>query len=366
MLAPTELPPLFAQMAPTDAHDFIRGVKAKMKQDLLILGHHYQRHEVIEHADATGDSLKLAKIAATSHQKHIVFCGVHFMAESADILTDGKRDVCLPDLGAGCDMADMAELRDVKVAWQEAVQAGAKKIIPVTYINSSAALKAFVGEHGGIICTSSNAKKVLEWAIQKEGADHVFFFPDQHLGRNIAKGMGYKVDGDMILWDPKEPWGGHDSKDLKNAKIWLWKGHCPVHALFTVHQIKKIRAESPETKILVHPECSMEIVDLSDLNGSTDFIIKTIEAAPSGSRWAVGTEKNLVDRLAMRFPEKHITSLNPYSCLCGTMNRISLQHLAWSLDGLVNHGKLPNIIRVPEAMSHSAKLALDRMMAVSQ
>lgn len=342
VLTQPALPIHITQLSDSAAHDLVRSAKAKLGNDLLILGHHYQRDEVIQHADVTGDSLKLAKLAKESRAKNIVFCGVHFMAETADMLTDGQRFVSLPDLGAGCDMADMAEVRDVEDSWQSALEAGAKDIIPVTYINSSAALKAFVGRNGGVICTSSNAKAIVTWALER--GKHVFFFPDQHLGRNIAKGMGLDVVKDMLLWDPKKHLGGHKPEIINSRKIWLWKGHCPVHALFTVQQVKKIREESPETKIIVHPECAMEIVDVSDMSGSTDFIIKTISASLTGSKWAVGTEKHLVERLAQQHKDKTITSLNPFTCLCGTMNRISLHNLAWVLDGLVKTGAQHNRI----------------------
>jgi quinolinate synthase len=259
-------------------------------------------------------------------------------------------------------MADMAETRDVADSWLEATKAGAKDIIPVTYINSSAALKAFVGRNGGVICTSSNAKSVITWALEK--GKHIFFFPDQHLGRNIAKGLGFDPVKDMLLWDPKKPLGGHSAETILSKKIWLWKGHCPVHALFTVHQVKKIRETSPETKILVHPECAMEIVDISDLSGSTDFIIKTVEASAPGSKWAIGTEKHLVERLAAQHKDKTITSLNPFTCLCGTMNRISLRNLAWVLDGLVK-GEHYNQIRVAPDVAKDSMSALNRMFELS-
>jgi quinolinate synthase len=356
-------PDSIANLSEAEAHEVVRAAKRKLGSDVLILGHHYQRDEVIEHSDITGDSLKLARAAQVSSAKNIIFCGVHFMAESADILTGGTRFVSLPDLGAGCDMADMADARDVQDAFDEASAAVSGKIIPVTYINSSAALKAFVGRNNGVICTSSNAAKIVTWAL--EHGQHVFFFPDQHLGRNISKALGLSPDKDMLLWDPKLSLGGHSADTLRSRSVWLWKGHCPVHALFTVHQVKKIREASPETKILVHPECAMEIVDVSDLNGSTDFIIKTIEASAPGSRWAVGTEKHLVERLAKQHPDKHITSLNPFTCLCSTMNKISIHNLAWVMDGLANRGERLNQISVDPVTARDAVLALDRMMELS-
>jgi quinolinate synthase len=363
MLKQPTLPASVTRLTTEEAHDLVRHMKSKLGHNVLILGHHYQRDEVIEHADITGDSLKLAKAAQVSEAKNIIFCGVHFMAESADILTGGQRFVSLPDLGAGCDMADMAEVRDVSDAWAEATEAGASEIVPVTYINSSAALKAFVGKHGGVICTSSNAQQIVTWAL--EHGKHLFFFPDQHLGRNICKALGLSVTDDMLLWDPKKPLGGHDPSTILSRRVWLWKGHCPVHALFTVHQVKKLRESSPETKILVHPECAMEIVDVADLSGSTDFIIKTVMAAPTGSKWAIGTEKHLVERLAKQLPDKIITSLNPFTCLCSTMNRISIHNLAWVMEGLAERGEHLNQIRVHESIAIDAMKALDRMMELS-
>lgn len=362
MGAQKPLPDHIASLSTAEAHDLVRKLKTELSSSTIILGHHYQRDEVIEHADHTGDSLKLARIARDSSAQNIIFCGVHFMAETADMLTGGERFVSLPDLGAGCDMADMAEARDVQDSWNDALKSGAQSIIPVTYINSSAALKAFVGRNGGVICTSSNAKAVVTWAL--EHGKHVFFFPDQHLGRNIAKGLGLDPVKDMLLWDPKKPLGGHSADTIASKRVWLWKGHCPVHALFTVHQVKKIRESSPETKILVHPECAMEIVDVSDLSGSTDFIIKTVEASPAGSKWAIGTEKHLVERLAATHPDKTITSLNPFTCLCSTMNRISLHNLAWVLEGL-SKGEYHNKISVDQPTRNDGMKALERMFQLS-
>lgn len=363
MAVQAPLPDDIQKLSHAQAHQMVRDAKSKLGEDVIVLGHHYQRDEVIEHADATGDSLKLAKIARDCDAKNIIFCGVHFMAETADILTGGSRYVCLPDLGAGCDMADMAEIRDVEDAWTQAKESGVGTIVPVTYINSSAAIKSFVGRNGGVICTSSNAKAVITWALGR--GDHVFFFPDQHLGRNIAKGLGLAPTSDMLLWDPMKPLGGHSDKTIRSRKIWLWKGHCPVHALFTVQQVQKIRTQNPDTKILVHPECAMEIVDLADLSGSTDYIIKTVEAAKPGSHWAIGTEKHLVERLAKQHSDKTITSLNPYTCLCGTMNRISIHNLAWSLSRLAFRGERPNQISVPRDVAKNSLLALERMFELS-
>ena len=364
MLPPTTVPDHIAQLSDIEAHELIRKAKAKLGQDVVVLGHHYQRDEVIEHADFTGDSLKLARIGREQSQaKYMIFCGVHFMAETCVMLAHPNKEVCLPDMGAGCDMADMAEYRDVAEAWQDAERAGARDIIPVTYINSSAALKAFVGAHGGVICTSSNARAIVTWALEK--GKHLFFFPDQHLGRNICKGLGLDPSSDMLLWDPTKFLGGHPEEKVLGTKVWLWQGHCPVHALFSVHQIKKLRSSSPQIKIIVHPECAMEVVDLADFSGSTDFIIRTIGAAAEGTSWAVGTEKHLVERLAKAHPNKHIVSLNPFTCLCGTMNRISVKHLAWVFDSLIKGEGLPNKITVDPETSRNSILALERMLTLS-
>jgi quinolinate synthase len=359
-LVQPQLPPHLRDMPDEQVHALISKSKAILGDRCVILGHHYQRDEVIRHADFTGDSLKLARIARDMKDApYIIFCGVHFMAETADILTASHQQVSLPDLQAGCDMADMAETWDVEAAWGEAVAAGAGKIIPVTYINSKASLKAFVGRHGGTICTSGNARTVIEWALEE--GQHLFFFPDQHLGRNICKSIGLDPERDMLLWDPKKPLGGHTPEKIRAARIWLWQGHCPVHALFTLHQIKKLRHDKPDVKIIVHPECAMEVVDASDMSGSTEQIIKAIETAPAGTTWAVGTEKHLVERLAANNPDKKILSLNPYTCLCGTMNRISARHLAWVLEDLVAGRPLRNQITVDEQTADESREALNRM-----
>jgi len=358
------LPEWLESMSDDDVTQLIIESKNKLRDSVVILGHHYQRDEVIRHADFTGDSLKLAKLGRDARKaKNIIFCGVHFMAETADILAAEGQEVSLPDLQAGCDMADMAETVDVKDAWRDATEVGLDGIVPVTYINSKAALKAFVGDHGGAICTSGNAKQVVSWALER--GKHLFFFPDQHLGRNICKQLGLDPTTDMVMWDPTRHLGGNSIEDLRRARVWLWKGHCPVHALFGVHHIERLRKESPETKIIVHPECAMEIVDKSDMTGSTEFIIKTIAAAPAGSSWAVGTEKHLVERLAAEHPDKKIVSLNPYTCLCGTMNRISARNLAWVLDDLVKDRPLRNRISVPAPIAKAATIALERMFALS-
>lgn len=342
----------------------IQSLKEQLGRKVLILGHHYQRDEVIAHADFTGDSLRLARIAREhAHVQNIIFCGVHFMAESTNILASPNQRVSLPDLQAGCHMADMADANDVISALSDIDALGFKHVLPITYINSSASLKAIVGDRNGSVCTSSNAEKIVTWAL--EHGTHLFFFPDQHLGRNVCKKLGLNPESDMLLWDPKKYLGGHSEDMLRKTKVWLWAGHCPVHALFSVHQIKKIRSERPNTKIIVHPECAMEVVDLSDLSGSTDFIIKTIENAEPGSSWAIGTEKHLVERLARRHTDKEILSLNPFTCLCATMNRIRAESLENVLQILATKGTLMNEIVVPEKIAKSARVALERMFELS-
>lgn len=358
------LPQDLAKLSIEAVHDEISQCRAKLGKKIVILGHHYQRDEVIRHADFTGDSLKLARIARDHQEsRFIIFCGVHFMAETADILTSPLHEVSLPDLEAGCEMADMANIADVKAAWDEAVAEGIDGLVPITYVNSSAALKAFVGDHGGTICTSGNAAEVITWALAQ--GKHVFFFPDQHLGRNVSKALGLSPDDDMLLWDPKRFLGGHALEKLESSKIWLWKGHCPVHALFSLQQLEKIRAQDPAIQVIVHPECAMEVVDRSDYSGSTEFIINKITKAAPGSSWAVGTEKHLVERLAAQFPDKKIYSLNPFTCLCGTMNRISARHLLWVLRDLVDGKPLRNRIQVDEVTAKSARVALERMLKLS-
>ena len=359
------LPEYITQMTDSELHELVRKAKRKLGNDVLVLGHHYQRDEVIEHADHTGDSLKLARIAHESQRAiFVVFCGVHFMAETADIMAHPNQKVCLPDLEAGCDMADMAIEYDVRTAWNDAASIiDAKRIIPVTYVNSKASLKAFVGDKGGTVCTSSNADKVITWAMER--GNHLFFFPDQHLGRNVCKRLGLDPSTDMLIWNPNTPFGGHSPEKLAATKIWLWQGHCPVHALFTVEQIQKLRADDPHVKIIVHPECAMEIVDLADGVGSTEQLIKMVHDAQPGSAFAVGTEVHLVERLAKTYPDKRIFSLNRFSCLCATMNRISIGHLAWVMSDLADKGILHNQIAVPEIIAKSARVALTRMFELS-
>lgn len=338
--------------------------KEALGEKLFVLGHHYQRDEVIQFADVTGDSFKLAReAAARPDAEYIVFCGVHFMAESADILTSPSQKVILPDLAAGCSMADMARLGQVEDAWDALIDAGiADTVVPVTYMNSSADIKAFCGRNGGAVCTSSNAQVALEWAYDQHGADtKVLFFPDQHLGRNTAVlQMGFSL-GDCVVWNPHKPNGGLTVDELRAAKIILWKGHCSVHGRFSPEVVDDLRATVPGIQILVHPECTHEVVTKADLVGSTEFIIKTIEAAPAGSSWAIGTELNLVQRLANDHPDKHIAFLDKTVCYCSTMNRIDLPHFVWALENLVA-GTVVNQIEVDPETEKQALVALQRML----
>ena len=359
------LPPAlaaFKQQGRDELAQFIRESKALLGDKLVILGHHYQADDVIQFADFTGDSFKLAQEAArVKGCQYIIFCGVHFMAETADILTNPDVEVILPDLSAGCSMADMADRESVQNAWQDLDRlVGASDIIPVTYMNSTADLKAFCGRHGGIVCTSSNARSVLEWAYAQKG--RVLFFPDQHLGRNTAKAMGIALD-EMVVWDPFEELGGNTESAIQKSKIILWKGHCSVHQMFVPEHIDAFRARDPEVKILVHPECRMEVVDKADLVGSTEGILKVLREAPSGSHWAVGTELHMVNRVAKSLPDKKIDFLSPMVCLCATMYRIDMPHLAWTLDEL-RQGRVVNRITVDAETTHWARVALERMLAV--
>lgn len=338
--------------------------KAKLGDKVFVLGHHYQRDEVIQFADVTGDSFKLARDAAARPEaEYIVFCGVHFMAESADILTGPEQKVVLPDLAAGCSMADMARLAQVEDAWDALTDAGvADQVVPITYMNSSADIKAFCGKHGGAVCTSSNADVALDWAFSQKGPDtKVLFLPDQHLGRNTAVlKLGLSLD-DCVVWNPLKPNGGLTAEQLRDAKMILWKGHCSVHARFRAEVVDELRAEIPDIKILVHPECSHDVVVKADLVGSTEFIIKTIEAAEPGSSWAIGTELNLVKRLSQDHPDKHIVFLDKTVCFCSTMNRIDLPHLVWALESLLE-GTVVNQIVVDPETEQWAKVALQRML----
>jgi quinolinate synthase len=329
----------------------------------IILGHHYQRDEVIEFADITGDSFKLAQAAQQQESaEFVIFCGVHFMAESADILTSEKQQVILPDLAAGCSMADMATASQVDACWSALADIGvAASTIPVTYMNSSAAIKSFTGEHGGTICTSSNAKAAMEWAFTQ--GSKILFLPDQHLGRNTAaQSLGLSLE-DCVLWNPWKEMGGLTREELERAKVILWRGHCSVHGRFSKDSIDDVRARIPEVKILVHPECTHEVVTHADFVGSTEYIIKTIQAAPSGSAWAIGTEFNLVSRLAKAHPDKNIVYLDKTLCYCSTMNRIDLPHLVWVMESLVA-GHVVNQIKVDSRVKKFSQLALERMLAL--
>ncbi|HEX8474188.1 MAG TPA: quinolinate synthase NadA [Pyrinomonadaceae bacterium] len=362
----TAVPKLEDYFGVSDAElsERIEAARRELGRRVVILGHHYQRDDVIRHADLTGDSFKLSVMAAERPDaEFIVFCGVHFMAESADILSAPHQKVILPDLGAGCSMADMASAEQVEDAWEQLESVGILgdfSVMPITYMNSSAAIKAFCGEHGGVVCTSSNAVPLFDKSLKE--ADKLFFFPDQHLGRNTGVRFGIPVD-EMALWDPSKELGGNTEEQLRRARLILWKGHCSVHGRFREWHVEQVRREVPGIKVLVHPECTREVVAKSDLNGSTEFIIKTLEAAPAGSKWAVGTEVNLVDRLKKRFPDKHIQLLAPDLCMCATMYRIAPQNLAWALESLVA-GEVVNQIVVPEETARWARVALDRMLAI--
>lgn len=337
--------------------------RAALGDRALILGHHYQRDEVIAFADITGDSFKLAQAAAAqSSAEYIIFCGVHFMAESADILTSDNQKVILPDLAAGCSMADMATANQVQECWSQLSALGiADKTIPVTYMNSSAAIKSFTGEHGGTICTSSNAQKTMEWALTK--GEKILFLPDQHLGRNTAVlSLGLSL-ADCVLWNPWKPMGGLTADQLRAAKVILWRGHCSVHGRFTVEAVNEVRHRVPGVQVLVHPECQHEVVSIADVVGSTEAIIRTVEQSPAGSKWAIGTELNLVSRLAKAHPDKEIVFLDKTVCYCSTMNRIDLPHLVWAMESLVT-GHVVNQIKVAPDISHFSKLALEQMLAL--
>ena len=337
--------------------------RARLGDRAFVLGHHYQRDEVIRFADVTGDSFKLAKDAAAKPDaEFVVFCGVHFMAESADILTSDAQRVILPDLAAGCSMADMASYSQVEECWETLADLGiAGTVVPVTYMNSSADIKAFTGRHGGTVCTSSNARQALNWAL--EHGSKVLFLPDQHLGRNTAVlELGLSLD-DCVVWNPRRPYGGNDPEQLRRATIILWKGHCSVHGRFSAENVAEVRRRVPGVNVLVHPECPHEVVLGADQIGSTEKIIATIEAAPAGSAWAIGTELNLVQRLASNNPDKRIVFLDKTVCFCSTMNRIDLPHLVWAMESLAD-GKVVNQITVDPQTAAEAKAALDQMLAL--
>jgi quinolinate synthase len=365
------LPERYLRLSDDEMDERIAAAKKTLGDRVVILGHHYQRDEVIKFADYTGDSLKLARAAASRGKaEFIVFCGVHFMAESADILRAPHQKVVLPDLAAGCSMADMAAPDQLDICWRElgemgirtdAVENSRAGVIPVTYINSSAAIKAFVGAHGGIVCTSTNAAAVMKWAW--EHGEKLVMLPDQHLGRNTAFRMGVPLD-EMVVWDPNEIWGGLQPEQVKKAKLILWKGHCSVHTRFTVAQIDAFRKKYSTGQVVAHPECTFDVVQAADRSGSTEAIINIVKDSPKGSIWAVATEVHLVNRLAHEVaPERTVVTLDPFGCLCSTMFRVSPNHLLWILEGLVT-GEVHNQIVVPDDQKRDAKLALDRMLEI--
>jgi quinolinate synthase len=364
------LPQTYKQLSESELRVRIEAAKIALANRLVILGHHYQQDAVIEFADFTGDSFELSRNAAQQkNAEFVVFCGVHFMAESADVLTGENVKVILPDLGAGCSMADMANLDQTIECWDQFIElCPEQRIVPVTYMNSSAAIKAFVGEHGGAVCTSSNCRNVLQWALaggaseKKAGMVKVLFFPDQHLGRNTALAMGYPPES-MLVWDPSRDLGGNEPDQLAKAQFVLWKGQCSVHQLFRPEHVDEVRAKYPKMKVIVHPECRHEVVEKADLAGSTAYIVQQINAAPPGSQWAVGTEVHLINRLAHQHPEQKIIVLSDCQCLCTTMYRIDLPHLCWALENLVEE-RVVNQIKVDPETRKWAMVALDRMLAI--
>ena len=363
-----ELPAAYREADTAELHERIRTAKATLGERVVVLGHFYQRDEVVQHADFVGDSFQLANASLTRPQAEaIVFCGVHFMAETADLLSRPEQAVILPNLAAGCSMADMADIDQVEECWEQLMEVlgeepgpdGWQSVIPVTYMNSSAALKGFCGRNGGIVCTSSNAATVLEWAFQR--GQRVLFFPDQHLGRNTAKAMGIGLD-EMPMWNPNKPLGGNDEAALDAAKVILWHGFCSVHRRFTVDQIVNARATHPDVRVIVHPECPMPVVDAADESGSTDYIRKAIDAATEPTTFAIGTEINLVQRLAAQYPQHTIFCLDPVICPCSTMYRIHPGYLAWVLESLVA-GEVVNQVQVSQDVAEPARVALERMLA---
>jgi quinolinate synthase len=366
------LPERYLGLSDEEMNRRIAAARATLGRRLVILGHHYQRDEVIAFADYTGDSYKLAgQVSKHPDAEFIVFCGVHFMAESADVLSGDHQQVILPDLAAGCSMSDMAEPDQLEQCWADIEQMladrraggdGRQPVVPVTYINSAASIKAFCGEHGGVVCTSSNAAATLRWAWER--GERILFLPDQHLGRNTAYKMGVPLD-QMVVWDPNEIWGGLEPDAVQRARIILWKGHCSVHARFTARQIENMRAQHPGIRVIVHPEVPWDVVQAADDSGSTEYIIKTVSESPVGSTWAVGTEIHLVNRLATQVqPDRTVHSLDQFGCLCSTMFRVSPNHLLWVLEGLVA-GEVHNRIVVPDDQKHWTKVALDRMLSIS-
>ena len=356
------LPDRYLGLSDEEMHRRIAAARDALGERLLILGHHYQRDEVIAFADHTGDSFKLAQQASAQRDaEYIVFCGVHFMAESADVLSGPEQKVILPDLAAGCSMADMAAPDQLEVCWEELQEMGATRVVPVTYINSAASIKAFCGERGGVVCTSSNADATLRWAWER--GEQILFLPDQHLGRNTAYKMGVPLD-QMVVWDPDTAFGDVDPEALRRARMILWKGHCSVHIRFSVQQVEMVRRQHPSVRVIVHPECTWDVVQAADDSGSTEYIIRQITDSPKGSVWAVGTEIHLVDRLAERLaPDRTVLTLDPIGCLCSTMFRVSPNHLLWVLEGLLA-GQVHNRITVPDREKHWTRVALDRMLSI--
>jgi quinolinate synthase len=352
------LPDEYRMMSANQMEQRVKEIKEKFGSKLFIPGHHYQKDEVIQFSDATGDSLQLAQLSASNTDaEFIVFCGVHFMAETADILTNNKQKVILPDMRAGCSMADMADIYQTERAWKKLIEMFGDTILPLTYVNSTAAIKAFCGKNGGATVTSSNATNMVSWAFTQK--ERILFLPDQHLGRNTAFNLGIPLN-EMAVWNPISDELEFEG-DIETIKVILWKGHCSVHENFTVQNIEQLRQTNAEMNIIVHPECSREVVALSDFAGSTKYIIDTINKAPSGSKWAIGTEMNLVKRIIKEHPDKEIVSLNPHMCPCLTMNRIDLPHLLWSLE-TIEKGEIHNQIKVSEDIAHDAILALKRML----
>ncbi len=369
----TTIPQRYRTADPAELDARITAAKQALGDRLVVLGHHYQRDEVIAHADVVGDSFQLARAARETAAEHVVFCGVHFMAETADLLSRPDQSVVLPNLAAGCSMADMADLDSVTACWEQLGDVlghapdapgpgGRVAVVPVTYMNSSAALKAFCGEHGGIVCTSSNATAVLEWAFER--GERVLFFPDQHLGRNTAAAMGVPRSA-MPVWDPRRALGGHDAAAVRDARVLLWRGWCSVHQRFTTAQIDAARAADPGVRVVVHPECPAPVVDAADDSGSTERILRVVQEAPSGTSFAIGTEINMVRRLADAHPDKTITCLDPVICPCSTMYRIHPGYLAWVLEALVD-GRGVNRVEVPAAVAGPARTALERMLEVAR
>jgi quinolinate synthase len=359
------LPERYLGLSDEEMDARIAAAKARLGRRVVILGHHYQRDEVIKFADYTGDSFKLARqVAKHPDAEFIVFCGVHFMAESADVLSASHQQVVLPDLAAGCSMADMADPDQLELCWSDLEQmlGSTRGIVPVTYINSAASIKAFVGERGGTVCTSSNATATLRWAWER--GERILFLPDQHLGRNTAYKLGVPLDR-MAIWDPAEIWGGLEPEAVTKSRIMLWKGHCSVHTRFTVRQIENMRAAHPGIRVIVHPEVPWEVVQAADDAGSTEYILSAVTASAPGSVWAIGTEIHLVERLARQVaPERTVFSLDQFGCLCSTMFRVSPNHLLWTLEGLLD-GEVHNRIVVPDERKHWIRVALDRMLSIS-